>query len=128
VSARSLRVGSTILAIDAIEILWDSFTIGSHYPSLVTRVGRHLAAGALATGSVALLLFLLAVIPLRRGEKWAFWAYAVVRTTCGLPIATLDALFAPRQILVLTLAPQILGLAAAAVGLALCARGLFGRK
>lgn len=85
-----------------------SFAIVSPAPSLWARAGRHLWAGALANASVAVLLIVIAAIPLRRGEKWAFWAYPV-------PIA----LYAPREHLLRTPAPQFAGLAAVAAGFAL---------
>jgi hypothetical protein len=74
---------------------------------------------------VALLLIAIAAIPLRRGEKWAFWVYVIPIAVYGLPIAILDTLYVPKDRLLLTLAPQFAGLAAVAVGLALCAMEIF---
>jgi hypothetical protein len=102
-------------------ILAASFAILSPRPSPWSSVGRHLWAGGLANACVALLLILIAAFPLRRGEKWAFWAYVVPIAVYGLPVAILDTLYAPKDRLLLTLAPQVAGLTAIAVGLALCA-------
>ena len=122
---KALRAGSAILAVAAAGILLPSFGVVSPRPNLWATSGRHLWAGALAGASLALLLVAIAAIPLRRGEKWAFWAYLIPIAVYGLPVAILDTLFAPRGYLVRTLAPQLLGLAAVAVGLALCAMDLF---
>jgi uncharacterized membrane protein len=70
---------------------------------------------------VALLLIAIAAIPLRRGEKWAFWAYVIPIAVYALPIAILDTVTVSKARLLVTLAPQFAGLTAVAVGLALCA-------
>ena len=122
---KTLRAGSAILAVAAAGILVASFAILSPRPSPWTYAGRHLWAGGLANACVALLLIAIAAIPLRRGEKWAFWAYVIPIAVYGLPIAILDTLYVPKDRLLLTLAPQFAGLAAVAVGLALCAMEIF---
>ena len=127
-NGKALRGGSAILTVAAAGLLGASFAILTPRPNPWSPFGRHLWAGALANGSVALLLVAIAAIPLRRGEKWAFWAYLIPIAVYGLPIAILDTLFAPRVTLVRTLAPQLAGLAAVAVGLALCAMDLFEDK
>jgi hypothetical protein len=121
VSGKALRAGSAILAVAAAGILFASFAILSPRPNPWASAGRHLWAGALANACVALLLIVIAAIPLRRGEKWAFWAYVIPIAVYGLPIAILDTLYVPKDHLLLTLAPQFAGLTAVAVGLALCA-------
>ena len=123
---KPLRAGSAILVVAAAGILAVSFAILSPRPSPWTYAGRHLWAGGLANACVALLLIAIAAVPLRRGEKWAFWAYVIPIAVYSLPIAILDTLYAPKDRLLLTLAPQFAGLAAAAVGLALCAMEIFG--
>ena len=124
-NGKALRAGSAILTVAAAGILGASLAILSPRPNPWSPAGRHLWAGALANACVALLLIAIAAIPLRRGEKWAFWAYLIPVAVYGLPIAILDTLFAPRGTLLRTLAPQLAGLAAVAVGLALCAMDLF---
>ena len=118
---KALRAGSAILVAAAAGVLAASFAMLSPAPSLHARAGRHLWGGALANASAAVLLILIAAIPLRRGEKWAFWAFVIPIVLYGLPVAVLDTLYAPRDRLFSTLAPQFAGLAAVAVGLSLCA-------
>ena len=77
VNGRALRAGSAILTVAAAGILGASFAILSPRPNPWSSSGRHLWAGALANASVALLLIAIAAVPLRRGEKWAFWAYLI---------------------------------------------------
>jgi hypothetical protein len=105
----------------AAGILAASFAILTPRPSPWSSVGRHLWAGGLANACVAVLLIGIAAIPLRRGEKWAFWAYVIPIAVYALPIAILDTLTVPKARLLMTLAPQFAGLTAVAVGLALCA-------
>jgi uncharacterized membrane protein len=121
VSGRALRAGSAILTVAAAAILGASLAILTPRPNPWSSAGRHLWAGALANACLALLLIAIAAIPLRRGEKWAFWAYLVPIALYGLPMAILDTIFVPRATLLRTLVPQVTGLAAVAVGLALCA-------
>jgi hypothetical protein len=128
VNGKALRAGSAILTVAAAGVLGASFSILSPRPNPWAIAGRHLWAGALANACVALLLVAIAAIPLRRGEKWAFWAYLIPIALYGLPIAILDTLYVPRGTLLGTLAPQLIGLAVIAVGLALCAMDLFDEK
>jgi uncharacterized membrane protein len=125
VSGKALRAGSAILTVAAAGILGASLAILTPRPNPWSSAGRHLWAGALANACLALLLIAIAAIPLRRGEKWAFWAYLVPIALYGLPMAILDTIFVPRATLLRTLAPQVAGLAAVAVGLALCAMELW---
>jgi hypothetical protein len=125
VSGKTLRAGPAILAAAALGILGASAALLSPRPAPWTRTGRHLWAGGLANACVALLLLAIAAVPLRRGEKWAFWAWVLPIALYGIPIAILDTLYVPRDRLLATLAPQFVGLAAAAVGLALCAAELW---
>ncbi len=89
------------------------------------RVGRHLLAGALALASLSIVEVLVALVPLRRGEKWAFWAAAVPVAVVGLPVVILDASYVPPRSLLPTLLPQVFGLAICVVGLTLCGMSLF---
>ena len=124
-NGKALRAGSAILTVAAAGILFASFAILSPRPNPWASAGRHLWAGALANACVALLLIVIAAIPLRRGEKWAFWAYLIPIAVYGLPVAILDTIYVSRPNLLMTLAPQLAGLAAVAVGLALCAMDLW---
>jgi hypothetical protein len=128
VNGKALRAGSAILTVAAAGVLFASFAILSPRPNPWASAGRHLWAGALANACVALLLIVIAAIPLRRGEKWAFWAYLIPIALYGLPIAILDTIYVSRPNLLMTLAPQLAGLAAVAVGLALCAMEIFDEK
>ena len=109
----------------AAGILAASFAILSPRPSPWSSVGRHLWAGGLANACVALLLIAIAAVPLKRGEKWAFWAYVIPIAVYALPIAILDTLTVSKARLLMTLAPQFAGLTAVAVGLALGAIEIF---
>jgi hypothetical protein len=111
-------VGCAILTVGALGLSAASFAILARGPELATRTGRHLVAGALANLSLALLMALLAAIPLRRGERWALWAYLAPLLLYGLPILVIDAMNVAPARLARTLAPQILGLASVVVGLA----------
>jgi hypothetical protein len=91
-------------------------------------LGRLMFAGALGLGSLSLLLAVVAAGPLRRGEKWAFWAYAGAFLVVSVPVVAADAIYVSRQSLLLTLAPQVIALLTATAGLALCAQELFGEK
>jgi hypothetical protein len=122
-----LRAGSVLLTIAALAVLPAAFVIGLNPRlGLDSRLGRHLFAGALGLGCLSLLLALLAALPLRRGEKWAFWAYAGAFFLVGLPVVAADAVHVPRSSLLATVAPQVAGLLLATAGLALCAQDLFG--
>lgn len=122
---KALRAGSAILVVAAVGILSASVAILSPRPPPWTSAGRHLWAGGLANACVALLLIVIAAIPLRRGEKWAFWAYVIPIAVYGIPIAILDTLYVPKAHLLQTLAPQLAGLTTVAVGLAFCAMEIF---
>jgi len=64
---------------------------------------------------------------LRRGEKWAFWAYCLPIPLYGIPMLILDGTNVARAELLSTLAPQVMGLLIATVGLLLVAPGVFKR-
>jgi hypothetical protein len=84
-------------------------TIASHHPDLTTRTGRHLVAGALGITSVVLVGVVICLIPLRRGERWAWWAVAIPLCVLGIPIFIVDAMFVPARTRFATLLPQALG-------------------
>jgi hypothetical protein len=72
---------------------------------------------------VAILGWILALVPIRRGERWAVAAAAVPFVVIGFPIFVVDATYVARERLWNTLAPQALGLAMGMAALVLCAIG-----
>jgi hypothetical protein len=67
--------------------------------------------------------FVLAVIPIRRGERWAAIAAGIPFLVVGVPVLVADgANVAPERVL-WTIAPQLLGLAVGVVGWTLCLAG-----
>ena len=121
---RALRVGWMLLAVSSVGLLAAPVTILRNRPDLATRTGRHVLAGALALVCVAILEFVLAVVPIRRGERWAVAAAALPFVVVGLPILFVDATHVAAQRLRATLAPQVAGLAAGSAALVLCAVGV----
>jgi hypothetical protein len=91
-------------------------------PDLHSRVGRHLLAGALAIATLVVVEILVALVPLRRGERWAFWAALLPLGSLVAPTMLADAVNVPPQHRLTTLAPFIVGLVLAAFGLFLVAR------
>jgi hypothetical protein len=124
-----LRLGSALLTLAALGVLPAALFVALR-PRIDLRsiLGRHLFAGALGLGCLSLLLVVIAAGPLRRGEKWAFWAYAGALLVVGVPVVAADAIYVSRQSILLTLAPQVMGLLIATAGLALCAQELFGEE
>lgn len=122
---RELRAGTGLLALAALGILAASAAMVSHGLDLGVRTGRHLLAGALANACVSVLLVVLSLVPMRRGERWAFWAYLFVLLAYGVPMFIVDATHVAPERLPMTLLPQGAGLIVAAVGLVFVARGLF---
>jgi len=120
-----LKVGAVILTIGALGLSGASAAIFANSPEVTIAIGRLMRAGALANLCLSLLWALIAAIPLRRGEKWAFWAFLIPIPLYGIPILYLDATYASREGLVTTLAPQVGGLLVAAIGLALVASTIF---
>jgi hypothetical protein len=122
-----LWLGSALSTLAALGVLPAAFLVGLRpRMGLGSSLGRHLFAGALGLGCLSLLLAVIAAGPLRRGEKWAFWAYAGALLVVGVPVVAADAIYVSRQSLWLTLAPEVMGLLTATAGLALCAQELFG--
>jgi hypothetical protein len=76
-------------------------------------------AGALAIISLSGVEILIAFVPLRRGEKWAFWAALLPLISVVLPVMFLDAIHVAFGHLLITLAPFIAGLILAISGLLL---------
>ena len=120
----ALGVGSVLLAVAAVGLLAAPITILFNEPDLSTRLGRHAFAGALGLIALAVLEFLLAVIPIRRGEKWALFAAGVAFVVVGVPVLIVDAANVAPQRLARTLAPQVAGLVVGTTGWLLCAVGM----
>lgn len=120
-----LHWGSGIVALGALGLLAAAAAILPRQIDPGARIGRHLVAGALAIAALAAVEFLVALIPLRRGERWAFWAAAVPVTVLGVPVVILDAVYVAPSTLFATLVPQVLGLAVQIAGLTLCGMALF---
>jgi hypothetical protein len=124
-----LWLGSALSTLAALGVLPAAFLVGLRPRiGLGSSLGRHLFAGALGLGCLSLLLAVIAAGPLRRGEKWAFWAYAGALLIVGVPVVAADAIYVSRQSLLLTLVPEVMGLLTATAGLALCAQELFGAE
>ena len=92
------------------------------------RLGRHLMAGGLAIATLSVVEILVALIPLRRGEHWAFWASAAPVAVVGVPLVIVDAVYVPAGRILGALVPQILGIAVMLAGLTLCGLSLFGSR
>jgi hypothetical protein len=120
----ALRLGSTLLACSSLGLLAAPITIVATIPDLTTRASRHAFAGALGLTALAVLEFILALIPIRRGERWALGAAAMPFVVVGLPVLVADGTNVARARLWNTLAPQVLGLILGTTGLALCAVGM----
>ncbi len=120
-----LKIGAIILAVGALGLSAASMAFLWQEPDVATALGRILWAGALANLSLSLLMALIAIFPLRRGEKWAFWAYCIPFVIYGIPMLILDATHVAKEQLLSTLAPQVSGLAVATLGLFLVAAPMF---
>lgn len=64
----------------------------------------------MAVVSLALIEILIALIPLRRGEKWAFWAALIPMRSLAVPVMVIDAVNVSPDHLVTTLSPFVVGL------------------
>jgi hypothetical protein len=118
-----LRLGVVLLVISSLGMLAAPITIVKAMPELETRTGRHTLAGALALTAVAIFECALALIPIRRGERWALAAAAVPFVVIGLPIFLVDATYVAPERLWNTLAPQGLGMILGITALTLCVLG-----
>jgi hypothetical protein len=120
-----LRWGSGIAAAGALGLLTAAAAILPRQMDTGARVGRHLVAGALAIAALSAVEVLIALIPLRRGETWAFWASAVPVVVVGVPVVIVDASYVPAAGLFAALVPQVLGLSICVVGLSLAGMAIF---
>ena len=112
-------VGVTIVAISTVGLASASIAMVAQRPDVSTTLGRLLYAGALANGSLALTLFVVAVIPLRKRQPWSFWVLCAPIALYGVPMLVLDGTNVARQELASTLAPQVAGLGLLVLGLVL---------
>ena len=117
-SSSNLQSGATLLAIGYAGLLTASIAIAKD-ADIKTSTGRHLWAGALANAVLCGAEIFITTNPLRRGEKWAWWAAALPIVFYGIPMLILDALNVPPEKLFLTLAPQVAGLVISGIGLTL---------
>ena len=104
-----LRVGWVLLAVAAAGLLAAPITILRNIADLSTRPGRH-ALRCVGPGALAAMEFLLAIIPIRRGERWAIVAAGLPFVLVGLPALVVDATNVAPERLSRTLAPQVVGL------------------
>src|SRR5215472_10591431 len=65
-----LLLGSSLVAMSYGLAASAAYSILSTQPDMNTRPGRHLLAGALAIGSLSAVEVLIAIFPLRRGERF----------------------------------------------------------
>ena len=119
------KLGVLVIATGALALGSASFAILSRSPGTSTAIGRHLFAGALANASLAVTLFVVAAIPLRKCEPWAFWTLCAAVLLYGVPMLIIDGLNVAPERLLATLAPQVGGLVLFGAGLALVSRGVF---
>jgi len=114
-----LRLGSTLVAVSYAIAGFATYSILSIQPDINTRPGRHLLAGALAIGSLSAVEVLIAIFPLSRGERWAFWAALLPLLSLVLPVMLIDATHVTSGHLFDTLMPFVVGMILAIGGLAL---------
>ncbi len=119
----ALRLGVALLVVSSLGLLAAPITIVKAMPDLTTRAGRHTLAGVLALTAVAVFECILALIPIRRGERWAVVAAAVPFAIVGIPIFLVDAAYVAPERLWNTLAPQGAGLLMGITALILCVLG-----
>ena len=120
-----LHWGSGIVALGALGMLGAAAAILPRHFDTGVLNGRHILAGGLAIACLSVVEVLIALIPLRRGELWAFWAAAAPPLVIGVPVVIADAAYVAPTELVGALVPQVLGLAVSVVGLTLCGMALF---
>ncbi|HYM80948.1 MAG TPA: hypothetical protein VEY91_06000 [Candidatus Limnocylindria bacterium] len=120
------RIGVVVTALATLGLGSASFAMMAVRPDVSTHLGRLLCAGALANASLALTMFLIAVIPLRHRQRWAFWALCAPIAFYGVPMLILDGTNVRSERLVSALAPQVTGIGLLLVGLALVRPSVFG--
>ena len=119
------RIASIGLAIGILGLSAASIGVLSPTPGVQTKIGRHLMAGALANLALTLVLSVIAAIPLRNGQRWAFWAFLIPIIVYSIPILIVDAIYVTPANRAVTLAPGLAGLVFSLVCLALIAPTFF---
>ena len=114
-----LRLGASLVALSYALAAFAAYAVFSTRPDLTSRPGRHLFAGALAIVSLSAVEILIAIFPLRRGEKWAFGAAVLPMVSLVLPMMLVDATQVSSGHLFVTLLPFVAGLALGITGLVL---------
>src|SRR5262245_49297105 len=117
-----VRTGSALVALSYALSAFAAYAILNTRPDVTTQTGRHLVAGALAIMSLSGVEILIAVFPLRRGERWAFWAALLPLISLALPMMWLDVTHVSPGHLLVTLVPFVAGVVLAIAGLALTRR------
>jgi hypothetical protein len=120
----ALGVGWVLLAVSAIGLLAAPITMLMSIPDFSTRPSRHAFAGASGLTALAVLEFVLAVIPIRRGERWAVIAAGVPFLVVGMPVLIVDATNVASERVWQTLAPQVAGLLLGVAAWFLCVVGI----
>ena len=115
----SRRAGPILVALSYALSSLAAYAILGTRPDVATRTGRHLMAGALAIITLSGVEILIAFVPLRRGERWAFWAALLPLISLVLPVMFFDATHVALGNLLITLAPFVAGLILAISGLVL---------
>jgi hypothetical protein len=117
-----MRAGSALVALSYAFSAFAACAILNTRPDVANRTGRHLLAGALAIVSLSGVEILIALIPLRRGEMWAFWAALLPLISLALPVMLVDVIHVSSEHLLVTLVPFVAGLVLAIWGLVLTRR------
>lgn len=121
----TLRLGSSLVALSYAVAGFAAYSILATRPDINTRSGRHLLAGALAIASLSAVEVLIAIFPLSKGERWAFWAALLPLVTLVLPVMLVDATHVISGNRFTTIVPFAVGLTLAIGGLVLI---WFGRE
>jgi hypothetical protein len=116
-----VRYSWALLAISTLGVLAAPITILNAIPDFTTRASRHAFAGALGLVSVTVLEFLIAIFPIRRGERWALAAALTPFAIVAVPVLIVDATNVAPARLWRTLAPQVAGLVLGLASWTLCA-------
>lgn len=119
--SRWTTVGCILVAMSYAIASLGAYAILYEAPDLHTRAGRHLLAGGLAIATLSGVEMIVALLPLRRGERWAFWVAILPLVSLVVPMMVVDATHVAPEHRLATLVPFIVGLALAAIGLFLTA-------
>lgn len=122
ITSRRMRAGSALVALSYAFSAFAAYAILNTRPGVASRTGRHLLAGALAIVSLSGVEILIALIPLRRGEMWAFWAALLPLISLAVPVMLVDVTHVSSEHLLVTLVPFVAGLVLAICGLVLTRR------